>query len=52
MLFTREHGLPWTRQRFGHVWRPVMGAVGLEAGTGLHALRHYYASLLIRHGEL
>ena len=24
---------------------------GLPAGTGFHALRHYYASLLIRHGE-
>ena len=22
-----------------------------RAGTGFHALRHYYASLLIRHGE-
>ena len=26
-------------------------AAGLPAGTGFHALRHYYASLLIRHGE-
>ena len=24
---------------------------GPAAGTGLHALRHYYASLLIRYGE-
>ena len=23
----------------------------MPAGTGFHALRHYYASLLIRHGE-
>ena len=28
-----------------------MGSAGLPAGTGFHALRHYYASLLIRHGE-
>ncbi|MBF4766849.1 site-specific integrase [Nocardioides agariphilus] len=53
-----EHGLvftlaraPITRQAFGHVWRPVARAVGLEPGTGMHALRHYYASLLIRFGE-
>ena len=25
--------------------------IPLPAGTGFHALRHYYASLLIRHGE-
>jgi len=50
LVFTRS-GEPWTRQRFGHVWRPVARAAGLPAGTGFHALRHYYASLLIRHGE-
>jgi site-specific recombinase XerD len=33
------------------VWRPAARAAGIPAGTGLHALRHYYASLLIRHGE-
>ena len=26
-------------------------AAGLPARSGLHSLRHYYASLLIRHGE-
>ncbi|WP_235560623.1 tyrosine-type recombinase/integrase [Microbacterium sp. Leaf179] len=42
-----------TRQRFGHLWRPAAKAAGLTAatGTGMHALRHYYASLLIRYGE-
>jgi integrase len=29
----------------------VVKAAGLPVGTGLHALRHYFASLLIRHGE-
>jgi integrase len=59
LIFTRTWPLPdgstirepWTRQRFGHVWRPVARAAGLAPGTGFHALRHYYASLLIRHGE-
>jgi integrase len=44
-------GAPITRQAFGHIWRPVARSVGLEPGTGMHALRHYYASLLIRFGE-
>jgi integrase len=29
----------------------VAAAAGLPARSGLHTLRHYYASLLIRHGE-
>jgi integrase len=52
LIFTRQvDGETWTRQRFGHVWRPVAKAAGLPPRTGFHALRHYYASLLIRHGE-
>lgn len=52
LLFTwKGNGI--TRQRFGHVWRPAATAANLtpETGTGMHALRHYYASLLIRYGE-
>lgn len=44
-------GKPITRQAFGHLWRPVAKASVLPAGTGLHLLQHYYAALLIRHGE-
>ena len=33
------------------MWRPVAKEAGLTIGTGLHSLRHYYASLLIRYGE-
>jgi integrase len=51
LVFTRQDGEPWTRQSFGHIWRPVARHVGLPPRTGFHALRHYYASLLIRHGE-
>jgi len=50
LIFTLS-GKAITRQVFGHKWRPAATAAGLPAGTGLHALRHYYASLLIRHGE-
>lgn len=52
LLFTWQ-GKPLTRQRFGHLWRPAATAAGLTdaTGKGMHALRHYYASLLIRYGE-
>ena len=52
LLFTLD-GKGITRQRFGHLWRPAAKAAGLTeaTGTGMHALRHYYASLLIRYGE-
>ena len=49
-MFTLS-GKPITRSVFGHKWRAAVKAAGLPAGTGFHALRHYYASLLIRHGE-
>lgn len=51
LVFTLDGSHPISRQSFGHLWRPVARAAGLPAGTGLHAMRHYYASLLIRHGE-
>lgn len=50
LVFTLS-GKPITRQTFGHKWRPAVAKAGLPAGTGFHALRRYYASLLIRHGE-
>lgn len=52
LLFTWQ-GKPLTRQRFWHLWRPAARVAGFTAatGTGMHALRHYYASLLIRYGE-
>ncbi|MGE5765506.1 MAG: tyrosine-type recombinase/integrase [Mycobacterium leprae] len=48
LLFT-DDGQPWHRSAFGHVWRRVVKT--LAPGTGLHDLRHFYASLLIRHNE-
>jgi integrase len=39
------------RSSFGDVWRAAVKAAGAPPGTGIHQLRHYYASLLIRHGE-
>jgi integrase len=51
-LFLDDAGRRLRRNRFGEsVWRPAIRRVGLPPGTGFHDLRHYYASLLIRHGE-
>lgn len=50
LVFTMS-GKPITRSAFGHKWRAAVKEAGLPTGTGFHALRHYYASLLIRHGE-
>lgn len=52
LVFTLA-GRPIVRSAFGHVWRPAARAAELSevTGTGMHALRHYYASLLIRYGE-
>lgn len=51
LIFTNAVGGPIRRTRFSDVWRPAAKAVGLEPGIGMHALRHFYASALIRYGE-
>jgi integrase len=50
-LFTNDRDQPISRTRFSDIWRPAVARAGLPVGTGFHALRHFYASLLIRHGE-
>lgn len=51
-MFTAPRGGPLRRSVFGtEVWQPSARAAGLPTGTGFHGLRHYFASLLIRHGE-
>jgi integrase len=49
-VFT-PNGRPVARHDWPAVWLPAARAVGLPPRTGLHVLRHLYASLLIRHGE-
>jgi integrase len=51
LAFTTGTGAPVRRSSFGDVWRAAVKAAGAPTGTGIHQLRHYYASLLIRHGE-
>ena len=50
-VFVTAAGNPIRRTAFGDVWRAAVQAAGAPAGTGFHQLRHFYASLLIRHGE-
>jgi integrase len=51
LLFTNGDGRPIRRTAFGSVWRAAVAAAGAPTGAGFHELRHFYASLLIRHGE-
>jgi hypothetical protein len=50
-VFATARGEPLTRSRFGEAWRDAVEGAGLPAGTTYHDLRHFYASLLIDHGE-
>lgn len=49
-LFTNLNGDPLRRSAFGTAWRQACAAAGVRGHT-FHSLRHFYASLLIRHGE-
>jgi len=52
LIFPAKDGGFMRRSTFsGTIWKPVQKAAGLESGSGLHTLRHYYASRLIRFGE-
>lgn len=51
LLFTTEGAGPLRRTAFSaNVWRPAVQRSSLDGFT-FHGLRHYYASLLIHHGE-
>jgi integrase len=52
LVFTTGNRSPIRRTNFSAtVWVPSVARAGLPKGTHFHELRHYYASLLIRHGE-
>jgi integrase len=51
MIFMVDDGRPPLRTSFSVIWRPAAQEIGLPSRRAVHALRHYYASLLIRHGE-
>jgi len=49
LIFTNRRGLPIRRSTISDAWRSAARRVGVHAR--FHDLRHFYASLLIRHGE-
>lgn len=51
LVFVRESGQPWRRSAFSSHWVKARRATGTPEDMTMHSLRHYYASLLIRHGE-
>lgn len=54
LVFTsREHKALNRNYYNRHIWRPALLAAGVEPGrpNGMHALRHFYASVLIDAGE-
>ncbi|MET7460399.1 tyrosine-type recombinase/integrase [Nonomuraea sp. NPDC005501] len=42
--------LPVHRATWSHIWAPAARAAGLPPRTGLHCLRHYFATVLIHRG--
>ena len=52
LVFTDDDGRGIRRTAFSReIWRPAIATAGVPRGTGFHYLRHYHASLLIRHSE-
>lgn len=47
LIFLNEKGDPINRNGWSHLWTPAVARAGLPRGTGMHALRHYYATVLI-----
>jgi|GEM_PF-4457940 len=50
-VFTNDAGEPVRRQTFAQLWVRKVDASSVERPIRFHDLRHFYASLLIRHGE-
>jgi integrase len=54
LILTGPMGSSPDRNRFDdREWRPALRAAGVETGrdNGMHALRHFYASVLLDAGE-
>jgi site-specific recombinase XerD len=53
LVFVNEAGEPVNRNRYNEdVWKPALRAAGIEPTrhTGMHQLRHHYASVLLDGG--
>jgi integrase len=50
LLFVTIAGRPIYRATWAQIWGPAARQARIPQGTGLHCLRHYFATLLIHHG--
>jgi integrase len=50
LIFTTIDGRPIHRATWALIWAPAARKAGIPKGTGLHSLRHYFATLLIHSG--
>jgi integrase len=50
LLFVTLAERPIHRATWAQLWAPAARQAGIPRGTGLHCLRHYFATLLIHHG--
>ncbi len=52
IVSTRERGLPSRNYYNPHIWKPALRAAGVEPTreNGMHALRHFYASVQLEAG--
>ena len=50
LIFTTIEGRPIHRSTWALIWAPAARKAGISKGTGLHSLRHYFATLLIHSG--
>jgi integrase len=50
LLFRSTNGEPVNAATFSRTWATTRAAVGLPPRWGVHGLRHYYATVLIRAG--
>jgi integrase len=50
LLFVTRAGGPIYRATWAQLWGPAARQAGIPKGTGLHCLRHYFATLLIHRG--
>lgn len=52
LLFTSSDGDALRRDQFGNLWRPARDAAGLPPELTFHDMRHFYASALLRIGDV
>ena len=51
LVFRNSKGKPWGRRVFLEAFATIVRRARVPHGGTFHDLRHYYASLLIRHGD-